>query len=66
MRSPETTRNGFDVLWIVAINRCLEDRDVETRATDLTQDQWDKYLGPLIDEIERRDPEKRKRHAPKV
>jgi hypothetical protein len=46
------TPNGFDPLWVQAINRVLEDRGSALRATDLDDRLWQRYLGPLIDAFE--------------
>lgn len=63
-----TTPNGFDRLWIEAINVVLEDREstltdaggtptAGMRLVDLDQDLWDRFIGPLCDHIEREEPE---------
>jgi hypothetical protein len=46
------TPNGFDPVWLEAINRVLEDRGSEHRAPDLDDELWHRYLGPLCDEFE--------------
>lgn len=46
------TPNGYDPKWIEAINGVMEDRDVDARITDLTDDLWNRFIGPLCDAIE--------------
>lgn len=45
--------NGFDTRWTGAINTALEDRNAPVRLDAVTYDLWDRYLGPMLDEIER-------------
>jgi len=49
------TPNGYDPRWVGAINGVLEDRESDVRITDLTEDLWDEFLGPMIDAIERQE-----------
>jgi hypothetical protein len=46
------TPNGYDPRWIEAINQALADRGSETRITDITEDTWDAFIGPMCDMIE--------------
>lgn len=46
------TPNGYDPLWIEAINAVLEDRGADNRVEDLTEKLWDEHIGPMIDEIQ--------------
>jgi hypothetical protein len=49
---PWHTPNGFDPTLIEAINTVLRDRETGIKITDLNQELWDKYIGPLCDELE--------------
>ncbi len=49
INTQESTPNGVRLMWIVAINQVLEDRESDSRITDLDDDIWEKFLGPLID-----------------
>jgi hypothetical protein len=47
-----TTPNGFDHLWLLALNRVLADRGSNLRVEDLDDHLWGRYLGPLVDALE--------------
>lgn len=47
------TKEGYDRRWVHAINGVLEDRESEVRISDLDDWLWERYLGPLVDEVER-------------
>ena len=55
MQQATHTPNGYDPRWIKAINTVLDDRETGLRITDLTPEFWDNYIGPMIDDIEKRD-----------
>ncbi len=46
------TSNGYDPRWIDAINRVLSDRDSDVRITDIDDQVWEAFLGPLVDFFE--------------
>jgi hypothetical protein len=46
------TANGYDKLWIKAINGVMEDRGSPVRLQDIDSDLWDKFIGPLCDAVE--------------
>ncbi|RKQ90522.1 hypothetical protein C8N24_0327 [Solirubrobacter pauli] len=46
------TVNGYDPLWLIAINRVLEERGSDVRVADLDESLWTRFLGPLIDTLE--------------
>jgi hypothetical protein len=46
------TSDGFDPLWLVVINRVLEERGSALCASDLDDSLWERFLGPLIDAFE--------------
>ena len=46
------TPNGYDPLWVKAINHALADRESDVRIQDIDEHIWDTFLGPLIDSIE--------------
>jgi len=47
-----STPNGFDPLWIKAINEVLNDRETGLVIKDIQQELWDRHIGPMIDAIE--------------
>lgn len=47
-----STPNGFDQLWIEAINTVLGERETPVRIKDLDPALWDAFIGPMIDAIE--------------
>ena len=47
-----STPNGYDQAWVTAINNALHDRSSKARISDLTDDCWNAFLGPLIDKIQ--------------
>lgn len=52
---PEETHtpNGWDPLWVEAINHVLQDRGVTNiQITDISDKVWDRFIGPMIDAIE--------------
>jgi len=49
---PTHTDNGYDPRWIEAINGVLEDRETGQEITDITEQLWDDFIGPMIDAIE--------------
>lgn len=49
------TTNGYDELWVRAINHVLQDRDATVRIKDINDDIWENFIGPMIDEIEIRE-----------
>lgn len=53
----EHTPNGYDPRWVAAINGVLEDREADTRITDVTEELWERFIGPMIDAIQDRDVE---------
>jgi len=58
--APEApTPNGYDPLWVRAINHVLEDRESPIRIDDVTEAQWEEFIGPLVDAIENTNPEPR-------
>lgn len=49
----EHTPSGmFDMHWVHAINGALSDRELTIRITDITDELWDTYIGPMVDAIE--------------
>jgi hypothetical protein len=46
------TPNGYDPCWVTAINGALADRETQVRITDLDDDLWDRFVGPMIDAID--------------
>lgn len=48
------TPNGYDPKWVKAINGVLEDRDSPVRIADIDDGLWERYIGPMVDEIEQR------------
>jgi hypothetical protein len=49
--SSDSTPNGYDARWIACINQVLEDRESPV-TDDISEDLWDEFIGPMIDEIE--------------
>jgi hypothetical protein len=49
---PSHTQNGYDPAWLVPINNVLEDRGTGTVITDITDELWEKFIGPMVDAIE--------------
>jgi len=47
-----STPNGYDSLWIMAINRVMEDREADVRISDIDDGFWDSFIGPLCDSVE--------------
>ena len=47
-----STPNGYDPLWVQAINHVLEDRESNVRITDIDELLWDRFIGPMVDSIE--------------
>jgi len=47
-----STPNGYDPHWIAAINGVLSDRDSGVRITDLNDELWERFIGPMCDAIE--------------
>lgn len=52
-----STPNGYDPLWVAAINNVLSDREHDLRITDITEEVWDEHVGPMIDAVEDGDVE---------
>lgn len=46
------TPNGYDPLWVKAINNVLEDRESDVRIDDIDEAVWDEYIGPLVDSFD--------------
>lgn len=42
----------FDPVLIAALNNALHDRDCQLRISDLSDELWNNYVGPLVDEIQ--------------
>jgi len=53
LAAPEHTPNGYDPAWITAINHALEDRDAGAEISDIDDGIWDKFIGPMLDDIEK-------------
>ena len=49
---PTSTPNGFDPLWIKAINEVLRDRETGLVIKDIKEELWDRHIGPMIDAVE--------------
>ncbi len=47
-----STKNGYDPRWVKAINQVLEDRDAPARVSDVNEELWDRFIGPMCDAIE--------------
>lgn len=47
-----STPNGYDNLWVEAINNVLHDREASVRIVDVDAWFWDRFIGPLCDAIE--------------
>jgi hypothetical protein len=47
-----STENGYDKRWLDVINQVLEDRDSDVRINDITEEIWDRHIGPMIDAIQ--------------
>ena len=46
------TPNGYDPRLIEVLNTILEERETGITITDIEPHLWDKYIGPLCDELE--------------
>lgn len=46
------TPNGYDPFWIEAINAVLQDRGSLVRITDIDEELWDEFIGPMIDQFQ--------------
>ena len=46
-----THTNGYDPM-LVAINGVLQDRECDLRITDITDELWEQFIGPMIDAIQ--------------
>lgn len=46
--------NGYDPIWPEVINRALADRGVDVRIEEMTDELWDRFVGPMLDEISRK------------
>jgi len=61
------TGNGYDPLWVEAINNALEDRGSLIRVVDIDRSQWERHIGPMLDDIEHKHniaPTTPPRHTP--
>lgn len=46
------TPNGYDPRWIPPINEALTDRDGDIVITDISDEVWEQFIGPMLDAIE--------------
>lgn len=47
------TPNGYDPRWLSPINEALTDRDGDIVITDISDEVWELFIGPMLDAIER-------------
>jgi hypothetical protein len=46
------TENGYDPLWVEAINVVLQEREARVRIKDISDELWSRFIGPMVDAIE--------------
>lgn len=49
------TPNGYDPGWVECINNVLAEREAGIRITDVDDDLWETFIGPMVDAIEHRE-----------